>query len=160
MDESKVLNLVDELTMLLEEAKPVFGKGNLRQVNVDEALGILDEIRDAFPAEIEQARAIVYERQNLLDDAQAEANRLIEDAKLQVRTISSENEVVRVAYLQAQQVESEARDFDRETRMGAQDYAAGVFDYLERDIDTLLGNVRRCRERMNSNFNTNGNNNR
>lgn len=155
MDESRVLNLIEELTIILEEAKPVFGKGNLHQVNTEEALGILDEIRDLFPDEVRQARAIVHERQNLLDDAQAEANRLIEDAKLQVATISSENEVVRVAYLQASQLEAEAREFDRETRQGAEDYAAGVFDYLERDIDNLLNNVRRCRDRMNANFNNN-----
>ena len=45
MDESSVLELLEDLSILLEDAKPVFGKNNLRQVDVGEALDIIDEIQ-------------------------------------------------------------------------------------------------------------------
>ena len=48
MDESGVLGLLEELSILLEDAKPVFGKQGLRQVDVTEAFEIIDEIRDRF----------------------------------------------------------------------------------------------------------------
>ena len=76
MDETGVLGLLEELSILLEDAKPVFGKNNLRQVDVSAAFEIIDEIRDTFPSEFAQSRQIVRERQSLLDDAEAEANRL------------------------------------------------------------------------------------
>ena len=83
MDETGVLGLLEELSILLEDSKQVFGKSNLRQVDVAAAFEIMDEIRETFPSEFSQARQIVRERQSLMDDAEAEANRMIEDARSQ-----------------------------------------------------------------------------
>ena len=101
MDETGVLGLLEELSILLEDSKPVFGKNNLRQVDIAAAFDIMDEIRDLFPAEFSQARQIVRERQSLLDDAEVEANRMIEDARSQAITIASEQEIVRISQQQA-----------------------------------------------------------
>ena len=49
MDETGVLEMLEDLAILLEDSKPVFGKNNLRQVDVNEALAIIDEIRDIYP---------------------------------------------------------------------------------------------------------------
>ena len=103
MDETGVLGLLEELSILLEDSKPVFGKNNLRQVDIAAAFDIMDEIRDLFPAEFSQARQIVRERQSLLDDAEVEANRMIEDARSQAITIASEQEIVRISQQQADQ---------------------------------------------------------
>ena len=134
MDETGVLGLLEELSILLEDSKPVFGKGNMRQVDI-----------------AAQARQIVRERQSLLDDAEAEANRMIEDARSQAMTIASEQEIVRISQQQADQVLSDARELERQTRAGAEDYADEVFGHVEQSLDTLLNNVRRCRDRLNAN---------
>ena len=151
MDETGVLGLLEELSILLEDSKPVFGKNNLRQVDIVAAFEIMDEIRDTFPTEFQQARSIVRERQALLDDAEAEANRLIEDARSQAMTIASEQEIVRVSQQQADTIMADARELERQTRMGAEDYADGVFAHVEQSLDTLINNVQRCRERLNAN---------
>lgn len=151
MDETGVLALLDELSILLEDSKPVFGKNNLRQVDISAAFEILDDIRDTFPSEFSQARQIVRERQCLLDDAEAEANHMIEDARSQAMTIASEQEIVRIANQQRDQLLAEARELERQTRAGAEDYADEVFSHVEKSLDTLLNNVRRCRDRLNAN---------
>ncbi len=127
MDETGVLGLLEELSILLEDSKPVFGKSNLRQVDIAAAFEIMDEIRDTFPSEFAQARQIVRERQSLLDDAEAEANRMIEDARSQAMTIASEQEIVRISQQQADQILADARELERQTRAGAEDYADEVF---------------------------------
>lgn len=151
MDETGVMGLIEELTILLEDAKPVFGNKNLRQVDANQAFEILDEIRDLFPSEFAQARQIVRERQSLLDDAEAEASRMIEDARSQALTIASEQEIVRISQQQADTIMAEVRELERETRAGAEDYADEVFGHVEQSLDTLLNNVRRCRDRLNAN---------
>lgn len=151
MDETGVLGLLEELSILLEDSKPVFGKNNLRQVDIVAAFEIMDEIRDTFPTEFQQARSIVRERQSLLDDAEAEADRMIEDARSQAMTIASEQEIVRVSQQQADTIMADARELERQTRMGAEDYADGVFAHVEQSLDTLISNVQRCRERLNAN---------
>ena len=151
MDETGVLGLLEELSILLEDSKTVFGKGNLRQVDIAAAFEIMDEIRDTFPSEFSQSRQIVRERQSLLDDAEAEANRMIEDARSQAMTIASEQEIVRISQQQADQLVADARGLERLTRAGAEDYADEVFGHVEQSLDTLLNNVRRCRDRLNAN---------
>ena len=64
MDETGVLGLLEELSILLEDAKPVFGKSNLRQVDIAAAFDIMDEIADLFPAEFSQARQNVRARES------------------------------------------------------------------------------------------------
>lgn len=76
----------------------------------------MDEIRDLFPAEFSQARQIVRERQSLLDDAEVEANRMIEDARSQAITIASEQEIVRISQQQADTILADARELERQTR--------------------------------------------
>ena len=147
MDETGVLGLLEELSILLEDSKPVFGKNNLRQVDIAAAFDIMDEIRDLFPAEFSQARQIVRERQSLLDDAEVEANRMIEDARSQAITIASEQEIVRISQQQADTILADARELERQTRAGAEDYellmqavdaAPGEADALVRTVCTTF----------------------
>lgn len=150
MDETGVLGLLEELSIVLEDSKPVFGKNNLRQVDIAQVFDILDEIRDSFPIEFSQARRIVRERQSLLDDAEAEATRMIEDAKAQALTIANEQEIVRLSRNQADQIMAEARELERQTRAGAEEYADEVFNHVEATLDTVLNNVHRVRDQLNS----------
>ena len=148
MEDSGVLGCLDELSILLEDSKPVFGKNNLRQVDIETAFQIMDEIRDTFPSEFATARQIVRERTALIDDAEAEAARIIEDAKNQA--LASEQEIVRIAQNNADQIMSEAREMERETRAGAEDYADEVFSHVEQNLDNVLSQVRRVRDRLNA----------
>ena len=147
--ETGVLALIEELSLLLEESKPVIRNNNLRQVDITKAFEIIDAINMQFPQEFAQTRQIVRERQSLLEDAMAEHDRLIEDAKSQALTIASEQEIVRVAQQQADTILSDARELERQTRAGAEDYADEVFGYVEQNLETLMNGVRRCRDRLN-----------
>lgn len=151
MDETGVMNLIDELTVLIEDSKPVFGKNNLRQVDAQQAFEILDEIRDIFPSEFAQARQVIRERQALLDEAEVQASRLIEDARSQAITIASEQEIVRISQQQADTIMAEARELERQTRAGAEDFADEVFTHVEQSLETSLSSIRRVRDRLNAN---------
>ncbi|MCL1846801.1 MAG: ATPase [Coriobacteriia bacterium] len=150
MDETGVLSLLDELSDLIEDGKPALGNRDRRQIDVAPALDIIDEIRQSFPVEFSQARQIVRERQGLLEDTEAECNRILEDARNQALIIASEQEIVRIAQQQAENVLADAREMERETRAGAEDYADNVFSHIESTLDSLNENVRRCRERLNN----------
>jgi cell division septum initiation protein DivIVA len=150
MDETGVLALLDELSDLIEDGKPALGNKDRRQIEIGPALDILDEIRQSFPVEFAQARQVVRERQGLLEDTEAECNRILEDARNQALIIASEQEIVRIAQQQAENVLADAREMERQTRAGAEDYADTVFSHIESTLDSLNENVRRCRERLNN----------
>ena len=77
-------------------------------------------------------------------------NRMIEDARSQAITIASEQEIVRISQQQADTILADARELERQTRAGAEDYADEVFGHIEQSLDTLLNNTRRCRDRLNA----------
>ena len=152
MDENGVMSLLDELAVLIEDSKPAgFGRSGLLQVDGNAALEIIDEIRAGFPTEFAQSRQIIRERQNLLDEAEVSANSLIEDARRQAITIASEQEIVRISQQQADAIMAEAREMERQTRAGADDFAREVFSHVEQSLETALNSVRRCRDRLDAN---------
>ena len=75
-----------------------------------------------------------------------QATRLIEDARSQAIAVASEQEIVRISQQQADAILAEARELERQTRAGAEDYADEVFNHVEQGLDTALNSIRRVRE--------------
>lgn len=147
---ASVEELLEELTDMLEQSKPVLGNSQKRQVEIGPVFEVLDEIRDVFPNEIHQARLILRDRDGMIQQAEIDANRILEDAERQADMIASQQEIVRIAEQKTQDIEREAMAREHEMRVGAEDYADQIFANLETNLDNLLKNVIRCRERLNS----------
>lgn len=150
MDEAGIEELLDELAERIENSKPVLGNSQKRQVEIGPVFEILDEIRDILPEELRQARIIVRDRQGMIEAAEIDANRILEDAERQADQIASEQEIVRIAEAKATDIVEEAMMREREMRVGAEDYADQIFANLETNLDNLLKNVTRCRARLNN----------
>ena len=59
-----------------------------------EFLNLVDELRNELPGELEHAEEVMKERDNILQNAQAEANNIIKQAQLQVEQLMDENDIV------------------------------------------------------------------
>ncbi|MCL1879322.1 MAG: ATPase [Actinomycetia bacterium] len=150
MDDTNVYELLDALSNLIDGGKPVLGNRDKRQIDAGEALDIIDVIRQEFPEEIDAAKKILRQQEEILADAEMEGNRIIEDARNQALVIASEQEVNRIASSQAEQIMREAREAERQTRSGAEEYADGVLAHAQNTLETLLDNINRSRERLNN----------
>jgi cell division septum initiation protein DivIVA len=117
-------------------------------VDPDAVYEIIDEIRAQYPDELKQARWIVKERQEMLEEAEKEANRILEEARDRAQAIASEQEVVRLAESQAADILDKARNQEREIRLGAEDYADEMLANLEVNLGKLLTAVQRGRDRL------------
>ena len=93
MDEAGIEELLDELAERIENSKPVLGNSQKRQVEIGPVFEIIDEIRDILPEELRQARIIVRDRQGMIEAAEIDANRILEDAERQADQIASEQEI-------------------------------------------------------------------
>lgn len=146
----RIESLVDELEGIIEEARPPFGKGAQQKIiETDVFFNILDEIRMSYPEEWQKSRRIIKEREELLASAAAQADSIIADAQQQALTIASEQEIVRLAQQQADDIRDRANQYERETRYAAEDYAEQVFTHLEENLKSLTGTVSRCRQQLN-----------
>lgn len=143
--------MVDELEGLIEEAKTPFGKNaQMKVIDADVFFNILDEIRMSYPEEWQKSRRILKEREELMASAAAQADSIIADAQQQALTIAGEQEIVRLAQQQADDIrDSVPQQYERETRYAAEDYAEQVFTHLEENLKSLTGTVTRCRQQLN-----------
>ena len=117
-------------------------------VDPDKVYEIIDEVRAQYPDELKQARWIVKERQEMLEEAEKEANRILEEARDRAQALANETEVVRLAEAQAADILDKARTQEREIRLGAEDYADEMLANLEVNLGKLLTAVQRGRDRL------------
>ena len=142
-----IMALVDKLEDLVAEGKKVPLTSSV-MVNEQKIYDLIDEIRASFPDEIKQARWIVKERQEMLDEAEKEANKLLEEAREKAEAMAADTEVVKLAEDQANRLVEDARNKEREIRLGAEDYADEMLANLEVNLGKLLTAVQRGRDRL------------
>lgn len=142
-----IMALIDRIEELIDTGRTV-PFTNQKVVDPDRVFEIVDEIRAQFPDELKQARWIVKERQEMLEEAEKEANRVLEDARDRAQAIASEQEIVKLAEQQAADILDNARNREREIRLGAEDYADEMLANLEVNLGKLLTAVQRGRDRL------------
>ena len=77
-------------------------------IDADVFFNILDEIRMSYPEEWQKSRRILKEREELMASAAAQADSIIADAQQQALTIAGEQESVRLAQQQADDIRDRA----------------------------------------------------
>ncbi len=84
---------------------PVVGK-----VLVDEAevLDLIDQLKVAVPRSVREAKALLQERERILEQARAEAEHMLAEAQRYAEAKASQSEVVLIAQRQAAELRQEA----------------------------------------------------
>ena len=112
-----VLVLIDKLDDIIHNARSVPLTDSV-MIDREEIYDILDQMRSTIPEEIKQARWIVKERQEMLSEAKQEAERVLAEAQERAEKLASDTEVVRLAEKNAHQIMEDAREREREVRLG------------------------------------------
>ena len=82
-----IMNLIDRIEEIVENGRGVPFSSS-KMVDPEKIFEIIDEIRAQFPDELKQARWIVKERQEMLEEAEKEANRILEEARDRAQSVS------------------------------------------------------------------------
>lgn len=148
----EIESLIDELEAIVSEAKsPLTGGGQKKIISANEVYEIVDEIRDRFPQEFQDARRVVKEQNEILAHAQQQAESIIADAQQQAMILAGDQEIVRLAQQQADDIRDQAQQYERDTRFNAEEYAQTVLSHLEDNLKTLTNTVSRVRQTLDEN---------
>jgi cell division septum initiation protein DivIVA len=142
-----IMALIDRIEEFVDTGRNV-PFSSAKVVDPDKIFEIIDEIRAQFPDELKQARWIVKERQEMLEEAEKEANRILEEARDRAQSIASDQEIVKLSEQQAADILENAKNREREIRLGAEDYADEMLANLEVNLGKLLTAVQRGRDRL------------
>ncbi|MEV3873830.1 cell division initiation protein [Streptomyces sp. LE64] len=117
-------------------------------VNRAELLALLDEVRAALPGSLAQARELLGDREGMVAEARAEAERIIGAAHQERGTLIADTEVARRSRAEADGILDEARREAEEVRAEADDYVDSKLANFEVVLTKTLGSVGRGRDKL------------
>lgn len=135
-----VLNLLERIEDIVEDASKL-PLSNKIMIDKEEILEVINDIRLKLPDEINRASWVAKERQRILNEAQNEAEELMEKVKEQQRILIDENEITRHAKQSANQLLQEAELKANAMKEGAYNYSDEILSKLQdkiRDINNII----------------------
>lgn len=140
-----ILNLLERIEDIIEEASK-FPLSNKVMIDKDEILEVINEIRLKLPDEINRASWVAKERQRILNEAQSEADELIEKVQDQQRYLIEDNEITKQAQKYANQIIQEAERKANEMKFGAYSYSDEILSKLQEKIGEINSIIEQNRE--------------
>ncbi|KPI01605.1 hypothetical protein OV450_0611 [Actinobacteria bacterium OV450] len=117
-------------------------------INRAELLAQLEEVRQALPGSLAQAQELIGGREQMVEDARREAERIIESAHAQRGSLISDTEVARRSQAEADRILADARREAEEIRAEADDYVDSKLANFEVVLTKTIGSVDRGREKL------------
>jgi cell division septum initiation protein DivIVA len=139
-----VLQLIDRLEQLVSAGRRM-PLTSMTIIDEQEFLDIVDQLRVTVPEEIKQARRVSQERERVMLQADAEAEKIINAAREQAARLLQDDELIRRAQEEAERLLSDAEREAESIRRGADEYAADVLAGLESELARLLATTRKGR---------------
>ena len=139
--------LMLQLRELLDTARSMPLSASV-MVNREEFGEILQDAIDGLPEELRQARWLLKEREEVLQRAEREAERIIDVARVRAERMVERTEVVREARRTAEDVVDEAGRVAAQMRLEAEDYVDRKLAAFEVVLDRTMQQVAKGRERL------------
>ena len=117
-------------------------------ISREEVSELLQAALDRLPDELREARWLLKERQDFIDEKTREAEALLEDFRVQGERLVQRTEVVRQANHVAQRILNDANEEARRLRLEAEDYADAKLASFEIVLDRTMKTVQAGREKL------------
>ena len=141
-NQAAVEDLIDELYDVLEKGWSLPLSGGKSFIDTEEARQILDEIREAIPAEVRKAKA------QIISEAQREAETIVRVAEEKAKTLVNQEEIVRQAQAKANDIMAQAQVKYREMRKATSDYVEDLMRRTDESMTTALAELRKTRQSL------------
>ena len=149
--DNEVTVLLEELYNTIADAKSsTFGGRNKCQIDRENALNLLDSIRNQFPIEFSEAKRLVSAKDEYIANAKREGETIRRSAEEQAKRLVDETEITRSAKAQANDILTRAEQKSRELMKAANDYVDDAMRRTEEAIAAAQNEVQQSRARFRS----------
>ncbi|HUG16604.1 MAG TPA: hypothetical protein VMM78_16485 [Thermomicrobiales bacterium] len=139
-----IMELIDRLAAQVGDGKRVL-LSNRVIVEEDEFLATLDELRQSIPQELLQARRVLQQRQEIVLEAQQEAQKILDTAQERVEYLISEKGLTAEARYRGEGYLRHARDNARRSKDEFDKYARETLEKLERVMRETLADLEQAK---------------
>lgn len=144
MDTRKLLEELENIIMNASDV-PFTSK---KMVDKEEVTRLIDAINQSLPNELDNARRIMEDKEQILLDAQKKADDTIAQAKDYIARITEESELVKQAQDRADQIISAANQSAEELHTNSVTYATDVLKYVETNLENMLDTLKKNRQSL------------
>lgn len=142
-NQATIEDLLNEVYETLDKGWILPLSGGKSFVDTEEAKQLLDELRVTIPDEIRKAKAIVADREQIIEEARREAETIIRIAEEKQNSLVNQEEIVRQAQNKANDLIMQAQAKFKEMRKASNDY---VDDMMRRTDEALSDNLSEFRK--------------
>ena len=140
-----VYYLIDLLYEMIDGAKGVAFSPDKCILVRDDALELLEQLRGELPAELKKAQDLIRRRDEYVEEAKKEAERVRRQADMDAKTIVGESEIARVARDKAREMVTQANERSKAIINVANEYTDDALRRTEEAIQQALEEVRQSR---------------
>ena len=141
--ETDALELINELEDLIDKGVPVPFTGRCL-LDKDELLELIQEIKLKLPTDLEQAKWIKAERENIINDAKKEAEEIIKTANDKLIALIDENEITKQAAEKANSIVERANADAKTTKDASYQYADKLLENVETVAHRAIYELEQC----------------
>lgn len=141
------IEAIDQLETMIRKAKSVPLSASA-VIPRDDALALVKALRDALPKEHEEAKEVLADRDGMLAEAKAYAEKLVEQARTERTRLLSKTELVQAATTESDRLLSEAEAGAEKLKIQADDYVDRKLAGFEVLLNKTLKTVHRGREQL------------
>ena len=156
MSEKYLHEMIDDIEVLIDEAKPArFSPGKII-IDRDVLVTVIEELRKQIPGEVERSHKIVLNKDTILEDARIQAQNIIDQAAKEAGDLIDGNEIVEMAKMRADEIEASANSHAKAVIQSANEEAdqvrLGALQYTKEIMEDVQGYVSSVREAQQSVF--------
>ncbi|GAA1983945.1 hypothetical protein GCM10009718_21610 [Isoptericola halotolerans] len=142
-----LLEIIDDLAGLIENARTSPLSTNVK-VDRDQALGLVEELRDSLPTQVARADDVLAEAERALEHAHRQAEDVLATARARAIELVQAEQVVVQAESRAAEILAEAERQAEQLRTDADEYCDGRLADFEADLGKLGAQVQAGRAKL------------
>jgi hypothetical protein len=145
MESNDVMELLDILFGMINEAWNVPLGGDKCIIEREKALNIISDIKAALPSSIAEAKRLVAARDEFIGNAKREAEAMRKTAEEKARLLVDDQEITRVARSRSSEMIAAAEAKSSELRKVASDYVDALMRQTEESLSGSLETIKSAR---------------
>lgn len=141
----------EEITVLLDTAWALPLTGGKTVIDADRIRDILDDIKQSIPPEIEEAKNVMADSHGIIERANREATRILQNAEEKAKSLVASHTIVKQAEALAREKTASAENAVNQLKRVTAEYVDATLKTMEDNLVSSLKEVRDSRTAFKSN---------
>lgn len=139
------LKILNDLEMEIRDSRKSMLGGN-RYIDEGKCMDYILTLKSLLPQEMKEAQIILSERDNILNEAEATAEKIVSEAQAKADKMLDESEIIARAEYEAEQIQTNARQYWSRIEYETVNTVLGLLTNAENKLVDILGNIRDSKE--------------